>query len=359
MSTGGWQDSESHARSREPAGLAVEALTRTADLERLGPEWSRLWRRAPTATPFQTPEWLIPWWRHTGEGELLTLALRAAPGGALLGLIPLCLCRRPHGAPRRLHLLGAATADGLDALAAPGWRDAVGAAAFAWLDAVRDRWDAAELAQMAPGALLLTAPAPAGWAEEVVASEPCPALDLPGSLDELTLRLPANMTRTLRASRRLAARAGEALVVDAGDVGLDRLLDAHLALRRPRPHDADEEGAPAQAPSIRALRESSAGLRALGLLRLYGLAIDGRLVATLYGLVDRSPAPRRFFFHHGHADPAYGQINPSTLLLGHAVEQAVREGARAFDFLRGRELYKYLWGATDRPTYRRRLRHGP
>ena len=31
---------------------------------------AELWRRAPAATPFQAPAWLIPWWRHFGNGEL-------------------------------------------------------------------------------------------------------------------------------------------------------------------------------------------------------------------------------------------------------------------------------------------------
>ena len=34
---------------------------------------------------------------------------------------------------------------------------------------------------------------------------------------------------------------------------------------------------------------------------------------------------------------------------------AVREGATRFDFLRGREPYKYDWGATDTPQLRRRV----
>jgi CelD/BcsL family acetyltransferase involved in cellulose biosynthesis len=38
------------------------------------------------------------------------------------------------------------------------------------------------------------------------------------------------------------------------------------------------------------------------------------------------------------------------------IEEAVREGARAIDFLRGREDYKYRWGAKDRETVRRRVR---
>lgn len=42
--------------------------------------------------------------------------------------------------------------------------------------------------------------------------------------------------------------------------------------------------------------------------------------------------------------------------MGHAVEEAARDGAEKFDFLRGGEPYKYRWGAKAETNYRRRLR---
>ena len=38
----------------------------------------------------------------------------------------------------------------------------------------------------------------------------------------------------------------------------------------------------------------------------------------------------------------------STLLIAHALEDAVSRGDSEFDFLRGNEPYKYRWGAVDR-----------
>jgi hypothetical protein len=39
----------------------VEEITTMDALERLRWEWSELWTRSPAATPFQSPEWLLPW----------------------------------------------------------------------------------------------------------------------------------------------------------------------------------------------------------------------------------------------------------------------------------------------------------
>ena len=46
---------------------------------------------------------------------------------------------------------------------------------------------------------------------------------------------------------------------------------------------------------------------------------------------------------------------PGTLLLGAVIEQAMREGRREIDFLRGAERYKYAWGAVDRMNAERIL----
>jgi CelD/BcsL family acetyltransferase involved in cellulose biosynthesis len=41
-------------------------------------------------------------------------------------------------------------------------------------------------------------------------------------------------------------------------------------------------------------------------------------------------------------------LSPGTQIVAHAIEEAVREGAEEFHFLRGGEAYKYAWGAVDR-----------
>jgi CelD/BcsL family acetyltransferase involved in cellulose biosynthesis len=56
----------------------------------------------------------------------------------------------------------------------------------------------------------------------------------------------------------------------------------------------------------------------------------------------------RAMSYFGGFDPLFAFESPGTILLGHAMERAAIEGARVFDFLRGAESYKYVWGARDR-----------
>src|SRR3546814_5097284 len=100
-------------------------------------------------------------------------------------------------------------------------------------------------------------------------------------------------------------------------------------------------------------REAAAGFLSLGVLRLYAVRIADRLVAVYYG-----------FVHHGRAyaylsgfDPSYERQSFGTLVVGHAIAEAVREGLTEFHFLRGGEAYKYAWGARDRVNAQRSEEH--
>ncbi|MBR0645390.1 GNAT family N-acetyltransferase [Plastoroseomonas hellenica] len=339
--------------SSPDATLDVALVTQTAGLEALRPEWERLWLRSTGATPFQSPAWLIPWWRHIGEGELLTLALRAH--GALVGLLPFYVYAADDGR-RHLFPLGIGTTDYLDALASPGSEAAVMATGFRQLAALADRFDIAEWPQLRPDATLLEA-APADWMSQVESGDICPATPLPPDLDTLGAVVSRKTLRDLRTARRRAAEAGALRWEDAGARDLDTVFDALLRLHTAQWERRGEAGVLA-APAVQAAhRAALPELLRAGLLRLQALHLDDAIVAALYALIDPPQRPaRRVYLYISGFDPALDRLSPGMLLVGHAIEQAVSEGFAALDFLRGQERYKYFWGAEDEPTFRRTLR---
>jgi len=56
----------------------------------------------------------------------------------------------------------------------------------------------------------------------------------------------------------------------------------------------------------------------------------------------------KYFFFIGGFDPDYARWSVGTVLFGYAIQHAIEEGAREFDFLRGEEEYKYRLGAQNR-----------
>jgi CelD/BcsL family acetyltransferase involved in cellulose biosynthesis len=334
--------------SSPPRVLEAQVLTDTAQLERLAPEWENLWRADARATPFQSPRWLLPWWKHIGRGALLTLAWRDAQG-ALAGLAPLYVWSDAQGR-RQLFPLGIATTDYLDVLARPRCEEAVARDLLARLDDLRDRWDVLEFPQQRAGSALL-ATAAASPRAHVIAGEPSPVL----ALGE-PCRIPRSTLANLRTCRNRAARIGTLACSTADAQEIPACLDALQRLHAKRWTQRGESGVLADTEVLAAHSESAPLLHAAGLLRLHVLRLDGEIVAVLYALADPSHRPvRSHYYYIAGFDPRRAFFSPGSLLLAHAIEQAQCEGATAFDFLRGAEAYKYRWGAADRPMFTLRL----
>jgi CelD/BcsL family acetyltransferase involved in cellulose biosynthesis len=88
------------------------------------------------------------------------------------------------------------------------------------------------------------------------------------------------------------------------------------------------------------------------ILKLYALRVRERIVAVLYAFRHS----KRTYFYLSGFDPEYGCLSVGSVLLCHAIEQALRDECHVFDFLRGQEPYKYRWGARDQATFTRIIR---
>ena len=150
--------------------------------------------------------------------------------------------------------------------------------------------------------------------------------------------IPAGIRRKLRMNRNRAERAGGWTVDDAGPTGLDTLVALHQA----RWQAEGEPGVLADPAVLRCLRQALPALDAAG--RLQVLLVGGRVAAAVMALL----APGRLFFYLSGYDAEQHFVSPGTLLVGAMLEQAAAEGRTEAHFLRGREGYKYAWGAVDR-----------
>jgi CelD/BcsL family acetyltransferase involved in cellulose biosynthesis len=327
--------------------MVVEEAARVEELESLHEEWLALWQRCPGATPFQSPDWLLPWWKHLGSGELWVLALRQE--GRLTGVAPFFIRTAPGSGRREVLLLGTGISDYLDVLLEPGTERCGTEAILSCLEHHSGRWDLCDFQQLRGESPLLEAQFQPPWLSELAVQEVCPVLALPGRLDQLPRQLPARMLGKLWYCRRCAEKSSARMEAASAERFSD-LFEGMLDLHRARWAGQGLDG-PAGAARLKAFhREAAARFLAAGALRLYGLRLGDRLAATFYGFTHG----RRTFFYLAGFEPEFAPLNPATLMIGYAIEQAISEGVSEFDFLRGREAYKYLWGARGRLNYRRR-----
>jgi CelD/BcsL family acetyltransferase involved in cellulose biosynthesis len=182
-------------------------------------------------------------------------------------------------------------------------------------------------------------------------------LSLPATVAGLEEVIPGRQRYNLRQYRRRALRAGTLEIAEADDRGVSKTAESwerdprwkEMLVALAHLHRARWGGG-----SVRWAfhRQLIPGFLARGALAMYGLRLDGRLAAVHYGFYEQGTA---YCYLHAF-DAAWEKLSPGALLLGGVIEAAVERGARAFDFGRGRETYKYHWGARDRESRRRQLR---
>jgi CelD/BcsL family acetyltransferase involved in cellulose biosynthesis len=330
------------------AELTADRIADAETFAALAPEWWDLWRRAPSATPFLSPAWLIPWWRHFHPGELFVVTLRH--GQRLVGLAPFYIEDAPLG--RRILPVGISLSDYLDVLFEPAYAERAGQVLVAYLDHERARWDGWDLEELPPEAAALSLPAPPGCEESCGPQSTCPVLEFPADARAIWDFVSARKRRDTNLARNRAARRGEVTIEQADDARAPALLDVLFDLHRARWQSRGEPGVVAHDAARNFHCSALPGLMKAGFARLYLLRIGGVSAAAHYGFMQGGNA----YFYLTGFDPEFAFESPGVILLAHAIEQAFAEGARAFHFLRGPEAYKYEWGARDRWNMHRSFR---
>jgi CelD/BcsL family acetyltransferase involved in cellulose biosynthesis len=343
--------------ARETAELRV---VQGRDRERLGAlreEWRALFDAAASPSPFLSWEWLHTWWRRFGGSRRLwTLEVRDGRG-ELAGA--LALSSRPGFGARRWQLVGNGVtgADGLDVLAraadAPAVREAV---ASALAEAVTT-WDVLDLEDLPCGsptvAALGRSLARRGVSVRAERGFSCPAFAIRGTFEQHLAGIRRRETFGRRV-RWLARQPGFRVDVATTPAEAKDAIEDFLALHRLRwAEEGGSYGIP-PGPAEQFHREVAPLLAERGWLRLYRLQVQGRAIASVYGI----ELSRRFYYYQSGWDPAWSARSPGVVLVGRTVEDAYARGLTDYDFLRGTEPYKLEWASDRRETQNVRI-HAP
>lgn len=330
-----------------PECLSTSVIRDLAALERISSEWNDLWDRCPGATSFQRPEWVLSWTQAFQPKELFVITVLR--GELLVGIAPLFLYRSEH--EQVLAPLAASVSDYLDWLMAPGSEAEILRHIFGVLESAAVPWDRLDLTDLPESSCLLRFDFEAldcERSEETV----CPVLTLPAGVKSVEEILSAKPRHNLRTARHRTEKAGKAEIEVAREETLDEFLAAMMRLHGARWTTCGVPGVLADEPVQDFHRRAAPALLNRGVLRLYGLRLNGHLIAALYALSERETV---YCYLQGF-DPAYSALSPGAQILAAVIDDCLREEKKAIDFLRGREQYKYLWGARDQQTYRICLR---
>ncbi|MFN3762805.1 MAG: GNAT family N-acetyltransferase [Anaerolineae bacterium] len=329
--------------------LHTEIHSHPSAFDVLEDEWTILLRRSSTDVPFLTPAYGRAWWRHLGGGDLCLVTVR--DGGELVGIIP-WLMTRPPAVPTLRWVGCVEVSDYLDAVIAAGrerevWETVIemlrGPSAPKWA-----RIDLCSIPDASPTLQVLPALArQRGWAVETEVQDVCPTVFLPSTWEEYLASLDRKDRHELRRKlRRAEALDGLRWYIVGPQHDLETEIEDFLALM------AASTRAKAEfltLPMRAFFRELMHIAFAEGWLQLAFLGWDGRKLAAYLNFVYNN---RILVYNSGldwRADPGLGA---GIVLSAFLIRHAIAEGREAYDFLRGREDYKYRLGGKDVPVHR-------
>lgn len=320
----------------------IERVRDEKGLRALQEPWTALLAGAGQMPVFLTWEWISTWWRHYGRQDGLWVLTAHDPDGRLAAIAP-WMCARQHLGdlgPRQICFIGSGLVcpSHLCLIARSGDQEPACAAFLAYLDQHRREWDVLNLEAVAPHWAVV-----AHLAEQPghVLKRPdltCPYVALPGAWETYQSKLKKKLRRNLKYFHSLLEREhpGQAVFGQVtGAAELAAAMDAMIAMLQKRRDDSSFND-----PRLAAFHREIASLGlAKGWLRFYQLQVGGQPIAALY------------CFRYGEVvyayqigfDLAWARYSPGRLLIGYALEQSIREGAREFDWLRGEHDYKFEW----------------
>ena len=325
--------------------LRIERVVGISALERVAPEWSELCARTPLATPFQRPEWLLPYASiFCAQGsDAEPWALLARAGESLVGVLPLCTRRALDGF--NVGLLGDGLSDYLDFVAE---RTLATRSAQSFVQALTPELGGQKrlvFDDLRKDSVLRAVAAPPNVREQAFEREACPVVHFQAGLDPIS----AKLRESIRYSRRRAERMGTVTIEAVCGADMRSWLETLFELHSSRWSLRGQPGV-LGSEQIRAFQRSAVpALARVGAATIFGLRIGADRAGALLVFTDQSTA----YYYIGGFDPKFSAVSPGTLLIAHVVDWARERGLLELDFLRGREPYKYRFGAHDRWTQSR------
>lgn len=321
--------------------MRLEVVSETERLFEFAPEWCRFARTQPRVTPFQLPDWLIPWWRHFGSGSLRVLVFRKPE---CVGVVP-CFLHEWNGA-RQLTLIGSGISDYLDPVLLVEYEQAILSCLNEYLSSSNE-WDVCDWQDLVDDTPLNTL---AGGSCDFDKREEveCSRTVLGGTFEQFWDERPRHLKRNVRRYAEKARQSG-ALDFEATRKANPKLLDSLIRLHAARWCSRGESGMIEANHSAEFLTDIAQQFAEKNMLRLFSLRYGGEIRAVILAFVYQEIA----YGYLTGFEPAYGHLSLASVLLKEALRECYGDGLRAWDFCRGDEPYKQDWGA--QPVRRCRL----
>lgn len=338
--------------------ISVDIINDDEGFEGLKDQWNALLKHSVSDCLFLTWEWLFTWWKHFSDNcQLHIITLRE--GETLIAIAPFTIRSRRWKRLLPFQTLeflgtGAVGSDYLDILIRQGYEDRVHTTLAEYLAEDKHMLSLPSVEKNASQACEFARRiALRGWSATQIATDVCPYIDLSDHSWEsyLSSLSSAHRRNINRRKKNLHKSWDIKFELVKSEQQRPEALRLLMTLHGKRWHTRGLPGVFFDPTVVAFHEEISQRMLALGGLRLYILRMNGEPVAAIYGFQYN----HEFYYYQSGFNPDYQRYSVGLVAMAYAIQNAIGEQVKLFDFLRGDESYKFLWTRDYRELIRLEL----
>lgn len=332
--------------------MRIDQISAEPAFQALQQEWNATLQQSTSNTIFLTWQWVASWWAAYGKGKQLLILVARDPGGACLGIAPLCV-DRSGTARRSVRFLGDGTFDSdyLDFIVVRGHESAVVTAFLDQLTTLRKAWDLLqmfEIPQDSPNLQTLRAlEGPGGWflSQQQV---PCGIRRLPKTWDEFLGTLRPRFRTTVRACLRNMEQLGGSFEVLDREEQTQAWLHDLFVLHSGRWALRQQSGVFRNDEKREFYHQLTPALLRRGWLHMTRWRLNGVVLACQFGFAYQGT----YYLLQEGFDAQCNHVSPGITLRAATIRNLIAEGIHTYDFLGGIGRHKTDWGAQEKTSWR-------
>ncbi len=337
--------------------MKIECIRDSESLEGLKDSWNELLFSSEQNCLFFTHEWISSWWKSFSEDNSLEILLFKDEKGNLVGIAPFMTKgglgeSSPYNKGKILCFIASQeVSDYCDVIVHNEKREEFYEGVLDYLKANYPDVEKIELMNIkASSPTLSFLPRLAtghGYSSSFDETEVAPMLELPSSYEVYLASLSKKNRHELRRKlRRVESLEGVKITKITDTKELRSYLETFIALHKEgSPEKEKFWGKKGMSDFFNEITFRFSLQKWVG---LYLLFYEDKVMAALLNL----SYSNQVYFYNVAFNKDFARYSPGLFLFNHCIKQAISEGKKKADFLRGREKYKYYFGAEDSKIFR-------
>jgi CelD/BcsL family acetyltransferase involved in cellulose biosynthesis len=308
-----------------------------------------LFEKSQTPAFFTHPSYLLSWWKYLGRGEnqLITILLK----NELVGYV--ALFRENASNPWRF--IGAKDeSDYLDLVTTEKDIAAVWQAVLTFFKEHNETYTSVLLESVPENSLttkVLEEKAPTlGFTVSKTQQDECPVIALPASWEAYETKLEPSLKKRIKRFTQ-AIQEDDVLSFKALTTSeeIAASMPTFISLHKASGSDKTAFWTPEREAFFLNMPITMAQH---GLVKIEVLEVSNDPAAMIFSFIYQNKV---LGYNSGFNQYRYGHLGVGTVLAAHSIEEAIKAGHSHYDFMRGREPYKFEFGAISEPVWDIRL----